>query len=197
MNLPLAKHFLGLNLADKDSLKAKFYAMYYAWERQRERLFTDYPDLLNFQTKNRISKLSVTYSTPDASAYSTDYIGEVMHKDLKNLISKQIYFSVLPYSSTHSSVTEQETIYVLFTCEGTPVLKHLSIENVKKTHALSLKSTLEVVFSCFGITDDYKLVGLNLDGLSINMDKHNGLKVLIQEKLPGLRLPNVSTTNLS
>ena len=36
---------------------------------KKERPFTDYPDLLNLQTKNGISKLCARYSTPDASAY--------------------------------------------------------------------------------------------------------------------------------
>ena len=78
--------------------------------------------MLNFQTKNGISKLSVSYSTPDASAYFADCIGKVMCEDLKKLISKANYFSVFSDGSTDSAATEQETIYVLFICEGTPAL---------------------------------------------------------------------------
>ena len=109
----------------------------------------------------------------------------IMCEYLQKLISKANYFSVLSDGSTDSAVTEQETIYVLFTCEGTPVLKYLSIENVKNVDAAGLKSTLEVAFDCFGITPCYdKLVGLNLDGASINMGKHNGLNVLVQDEAP-------------
>ena len=146
MNSPLAKSFLRLNPADKDSLRAKFNTTYYILKK--ERAFTDCPDLLNFQTKNGISKLSVSYSTPDASAYFADYVGKVMCEDLKKLISKANYFSVLSDGSTNSAATEQETIYVLFICEGTPVLECLSIENVKNADAPGLKSTLEVAFNC-------------------------------------------------
>ena len=70
-----------LNPADKDSLWAKFNTTYYVLKK--ERLFTDYPDLLNLQTKNGISKLGANYSTPDTSAYLADYIGKVMREDLK------------------------------------------------------------------------------------------------------------------
>ena len=66
-------------------------------------------------------------------------LGKVMREDLKKLISKANYFSVLSDGSTDLAVTEQETIYVLFTCEGTPVVKYLSIENVKNVDARGLK----------------------------------------------------------
>ena len=81
MNSPLTKSFLRLSPADKDSLWAKFNTTYYVLKK--ERLFTDYPDLLNLQTKNGISKLGANYSTPDTSAYLADYIGKVMREDLK------------------------------------------------------------------------------------------------------------------
>ena len=87
--------------------------------------------------------------------------------------------------STDSAVTEQETIYVLFICEGKPVLKYLSIENAKNADAPDLKSTLEIAFNRFGITHYYdKFVGLNLDGASVNMGKYNGLNVLARDETP-------------
>ena len=132
------------------------------------------------QTKNGIIKLGARYSTLDASVYFAVYIGKVMHEDLKKLISKANYFSLLSNGSADSTVTEQKTIYFLFICEGTPVPKYLSIENVKNADAPGLKSTLEVAFNCFGITHYCdKLVGLNLVGVSINMGKHSGLNVLV------------------
>ena len=132
------------------------------------------------QTKNGIIKLGARYSTLDASVYFAVYIGKVMHEDLKKLISKANYFSLLSNGSADSTVTEQKTIYVLFICEGTPVPKYLSIENVKNADAPGLKSTLEVAFNCFGITHYCdKLVGLNLVGVNINMGKYNGLNALV------------------
>ena len=103
-----------------------------------------------------------------------------MREDLKNLIFKVSNVSVLSDGSTDSAVTEQEIIYALSVCEGTPVLKYLSIEDVKNADAPYLKLTLEVSFNRFGITHYYdKLIGLNLDGASVNMGKHNGLNVLV------------------
>ena len=55
---------------------------------KRERLFTEYPDLLNLQNKNRIIKFGVSNSAPGASGYFADYIGKVILEDLKKLVSK-------------------------------------------------------------------------------------------------------------
>ena len=60
--------------------------MYYVLKKERP--LTDYPDILNLQTKSRISKLGASYSTPDACAYFADYIGKVIREDLKKLIFK-------------------------------------------------------------------------------------------------------------
>ena len=145
MNSPPAKSFLNLNPADKDPLRVKFSTTYYILKKERP--FTDYPDLLNLQTRNGISKLGHSYLTPDAAAYFADYIGKVMREDLQELICKANYFSVLSDGSTNSSVSEQETIYILSICEGTPVLKYRTIESVKKADAHGLKATLETVFN--------------------------------------------------
>ena len=107
-----------------------------------------------------------------------------MREALKKLIFKANYFSVLSNRSTDSAVTEQETIYVLFICEDTPVRKYLSIKNAKNADAPDLKSNLEILFNRFGITHYYnKLVGLNLDGVSVNMGKHNDLNVLVRDEV--------------
>ena len=183
MNSPLAKSFLRLNPADKDSLGEKFNTTYYVLKKERP--LTDYSDIPNLETKNGISKLGASYSTPDACAYFADYIGKVMREDLKKLIFKANYFSELSHGSTDSAVTEQETIYVPFICEGKPVLKYLSIENAKNADAPDPKSTLEIAFNRFGNTHYYdKLVGLNLEGASVNMGKYNGLNVLVRDEAP-------------
>ena len=80
MNSPLAKGFLRLNPADKDSLGEKVNATYYVLKKETP--LTDYSDIPILQNKNRISKLGGSHSTPDACAYFADYIGKLMRKDL-------------------------------------------------------------------------------------------------------------------
>ena len=144
MNSQIAKSFLRLNPADKNSLRVKFNTTYYVIKKERP--FTDYPDLLKLQAKNEIENFSSSYGNADASAYFGDYIGKVLHEDLKKIISKSNYYSVLSDSSTDLSVTEQETIYIFFICGGVPVLKYFSIASVKVADSAGLKETLEKAF---------------------------------------------------
>ena len=181
MNSQIAKSFLRLNPADKNSQQVKFNTTYYIIKKERP--FTDYPDLLKLQAKNRIENFGSSYGNADASAYFGDFIGKVLREDLKNLISKSNYYSVLSDGSTDSSVTEQETIYILFICGGVPVLKYFSIESVKVADSAGLKETLEKAFLRFGFKNYYdKLVGLNLDGASVNMGRMNGLGKLVRDE---------------
>ena len=46
----------------------------------------------------------------------------------------------------HLLVNKKQFIY-FFICEGTPVLKYLSIESVKKADAHGLKARLETAFN--------------------------------------------------
>ena len=66
------KKFFEAESSSQGFLTSKSNTLYYVLTKERQ--FTDYPDLLNLQTKNGMSKLGVSYSTPDASAYFADYI---------------------------------------------------------------------------------------------------------------------------
>ena len=116
------------------------------------------------QAKNRIENFGSSYGNADPSAYFGDFIGKVLCEDLKNLISKSNYYSVLSGGSTDSSVREQETIYILFICGGISTLKYFSIESVKVADSAGVKEMLEKAFLRFGFKNYYgKLVGLYLD----------------------------------
>ena len=108
---------------------------------------------------------------------------------MKNLISKSNCYSVLSDINTDSSVTRQETIHIVFICEGVPVLKYFSIETKKVADSAGLEETLEKAFLRFGFKNYYdKLVGLNLDGASVNMGRMNGLGKLIRDEAPWVEI---------
>ena len=135
--------------------------------------------------KNGIENFGSSYGNANASAYFGYYIGKVLHEDLKNLISKSNYYLVLSDSSTDSSLTEQETIYILFIGGGVPALKYFSIESVKVADSVGLEEFLENAFLRFGFKNYYnKLVGLNLDGASVNIGRMNGLGKLVRDEAP-------------
>ena len=147
MNLPLTKSFLRLNPADKDSLQAKFNTTYFILKKERP--FTDYPDLLNLYTKNGISKLGVSYSTPDGCAYFADSIGKVMRECLKKLIFKANCFSVLSDGSTDSAATEQEKLMFFLSVrvhlywnisvsKMSRMLMHLAVNQPRRLRSITL-----------------------------------------------------------
>ena len=151
MNSQIAKSFLRLNPADKNSLRLKFSTTYYVIKKERP--FTDYPDLLKLQAKNGIENFGSSNGNADASAYF------------------------------------QETTYILFICGGIPVFKYFSIESVKVANSAGLKETLEKDFLRFGFKNYYdKLVGLNLDGASVNMARMNGLGKLVRNEAPWVEI---------
>ena len=78
MNLQIAKSFLRLNPADKNSPRVKFNTTYYVIKKERP--FTDYPDLLKLQAKNGIENFGSSYGNADANAYFGDYIGKVLKR---------------------------------------------------------------------------------------------------------------------
>ena len=186
MNSQIAKKFFEIKPC-WHSLQVKFNTTYYV--TKKERPFTDYPDLLELQAKKGIENFGSSYGHADASAHFGYYIGKVLCENLKNLISKSNYYSVLSEGSTDSSETEQETIYILFICGGIPVLKYFSIESVKVADSAGLKETLEKAFLRFGFKNYYnKLVGLNLDGAIVNMGRMNGLGKLTRDEAPWVKI---------
>ena len=102
---------------------------------------------------------------------------------MKNLISKSNYYLVLSDSSTDSSLTEQETIYIPFIGRDVPALKYFSIESVKVVDSVGLEEFLEKAFLRFGFKNyNDKLVGLNLVGAGVNMGRMNGLGKLVRDE---------------
>ena len=96
---------------------------------------------------------------------------------------------MLNNGSTDSGAIEQELIYVLILNEGIPALKYFSLESVSNADAEGIKKTIKTAFVCFWISNfKSHLLGLNVDGASINMGIHQGLGTLIKQVAPWLTL---------
>ena len=93
------------------------------------------------------------------------------------------YYSVLSDGSTDSAVIEQELVYVLYLSkDGVPIVKYLSIESAENDDASGLKNCITNAFQRFGITRFSEwLLGLNVDGASVNTGIHKGLREKIEE----------------
>lgn len=172
---------------ERASLRIKFNAAYYL--AKKERLFSDYPDLLTLHTKNDVIQVGKAYITDRACALFTDYIGAVTKESVAKDIVNARYYSVLSDGSTDSAVIEEELVYVLYLKEGTPKVKYLSIERPENADADGIKQCITKAFERFGIMDfSKKLLGLNLDGAAVNMGIHNGLGRQIKSQSPWLEV---------
>ena len=191
-NSAIGRSLSKLRESDREGLRVKINTIYHLIKNERP--YSDYPKLLELQTKNMVPELQkrkvfLSYATDDAGALFGDYIGKSMMQTLKDDISKINYYSVLTDGSTDSSVTEQEAIYVLFLHDGRPKVRYFSIENVKHADAPGLLASIQEAFSRFGISRlENRIVGLNADGASVNMGLLNGLGKLVKEKAPWLEL---------
>ena len=117
MASPIAKCFLKLSTQDRAGLKVKINTVYHIIKNERP--YTDYPKLLELQSKNHVpellnAKTKKSYATDDTGALFGDFIGKFTLERLKKDLSKVHYYSVLTDGSTDSSVTEQEAMYILF-----------------------------------------------------------------------------------
>ena len=179
-NTPIGRGLRKMHEKDKESLIIKFNTAYYL--AKKERPFSDYEDLLKLQIKNKVPGIKMNYKNERTAAIFTDYIGSVIQDSLKKDLSDCFYFSCLNDGSTDSSTIEQEMVYVLFLQEGTPVVKYLSVESVKSADANGIKESLEEAFKRVGIEDfTSRLLGLNVDGASVNTGIHHSVSALLKK----------------
>ena len=104
-----------------------------------------------------------------------------LQKDLANAH----YFCILSDGSTDSSVIEEELVYLLFLKSGKPLLKFFLIEPANNTNAEGIIECVKTAFEWIGILGFQKrIIGLNVDGASVNTEVHNGVAVLMQADSP-------------
>ena len=108
-----------------------------------------------------------------------------LQKDLANAQ----YFYILSDSSTDSRVIEEKLVYLLFLKSGKLFLKFLSVEPANNTNAEGIIECIKTAFEQIGILDFQKrIMGLNVDGASVNTGVHNSVGVLMQADLPWLQV---------
>ena len=160
--------------------------MYYLLKRERP--LVDYPELLKLHQKNKGPEIGTSYKTDRAAADFSQSIVDTYHQELIENVSKAQYFSTLNDGSSDTSISVKELVYVLFLEERFPKIKFVSIENVKHANAEGILDCIKGSFHRLGITDIYKrIVGLNVDGASVNTGKFTGLGARMKKKHHGLK----------
>ena len=150
---------------------------------KKERLFSGYLDLFEMQKKNVFQITGKAYLTDQKCGEFTVYISKSIKLKLTDSLATCNYYSCLNDGSTDSSVTDEEVVFALILKKGTPAIKYLSIEPLKIADAPTILQSIEDAFERIrnkSFTD--KLVGINVNGASVNLGKHTGLGKLVQEK---------------
>ena len=172
---------------DRDHLTTKFNCVYYLLKRERP--FVDYPELLRLHLKNKGPDIGESYRNDRAAADFSQIIANTYHQELVENMTKARYYSILNDSSSDTSITEKELVYVLFLEDGTPRIKYASIEDVKNANSEGILDCIKESFHRLGITDIYKkIVGLNVDGASVNTGEFNGLGAKMKAMAPWLEV---------
>ena len=145
------------------------------------------------QEKDKASlrvKFNMAYYLAKRERPFTDYIGAVTKETFAKDFANARYYSILSDGSTDSAVIEQEIVYVLYLSSGgIPAVKYFSIESAENGDADGLKECIISAFNRFGITNfSDRLLGLNVDGASVNTGIHKGLGAKIKEEASWLQV---------
>ena len=71
----------------------------------------------------------------------------------------------------------------MFLCEGTPTVKYFSVKLVKMADAAGIIESIETIFNRFGITSfTDRVLGLNVDGVSVKVGVHRGVGTQLMKK---------------
>ena len=149
---------------------------------------------MSLHEDNRV-KVGTSYLNDRAATNFTYHIAEVTCESLQKDVAIANFYSVFNDGSTDSGIivkwSMSQLVYVLFLREGISSLKYFNMESVSNADVEIKKETIRTVFTCFGISNfTSSLLGLNVDGASVNMGVHWGLGTLIKQEAPWLSLVN-------
>ena len=180
---PIGKGSKRMCTDDKKALVIQFSTAYYL--SKIERPFSNYHELLELQEKSGVRDIEKAYLTDKKYAEFTKNIAHVIRTELDNDLQNCNYIMPLNDESTGSSITEQEVIHVLYLKDAVLAVKYLSIETLNVANAPGKLASIEDAFkrvSCRDFMD--KLVGINVDGVSVNLGRHKGVGTLLKENSP-------------
>ncbi len=112
------------------------------------------------------------------------YIAEVQRKTILNTYNGAAFLSIITDGTTDSSITETEMVYCRSAIHGkihTTFIGVTSVERGSGAHLLGAVSS--IMDGQFGESWRGKVVGLGVDGASVNTGKHNGLIALMKREL--------------
>ena len=141
---------------DLETLRVSFNSANYLVKQQQS--FSDNPNLFFLQQKYGVKNFK-SHVTDQAATEFTDHIEKVSKDELIETIKKSKYFSLLTDGSTYSAMIEEEVIYLLFSKDGKPEVKFVSIKVPSHTTAEGLNETMISAFKRIGMSEFHTTSG--------------------------------------
>ena len=172
---------------DLEKTKKKFETAYFI--AKEELPLSKFPKILNLEEMHGV-ELGEAYRNEITGALMIDYIGKSFARDVKLLIDKSSFFSILIAGSTDASVVEKEAIFIL-TFEPVPPgseeieikTTFIDLADLKAGDSHSVLNCIKKSFNDIGIENIFdKLVGFGSDGASVNSGKKEGIITLLQNE---------------
>ncbi|KAG1649403.1 Zinc finger protein 862 [Nymphon striatum] len=135
--------------------------------------------------------LGKTYRNETSCRTFTKYIAESAKQDLTGQISKTNFFSITSDSSTDSSYTEQEIVFVRFVIGGKIYTEFAGITSPKSPDAEGIFNSIMESLSHVKVTESTitdKLVGFGCDGASVMVGKKGGVATFFKNLQPSVTI---------
>lgn len=184
---PIGKSLKKMDEKELEKRKFQFVTAFYI--AQQELPFSHFEPLLALQDKNFNANLCSNYANNKQCKYFIEYIAEIQRNEIAELLKKNNFFSTLNDSSTDSSVSEQEVVYVKTLNENyEPVTKFLAVKKLSGGDATSIKQAVINSIENDGDCSDWRdrLVCCTVDGASVMTGRLNGMVKQVQEEVPHL-----------
>ena len=152
-----------------------------------EKPFTDFPYLIDLENKNG-AQCGENYKNNKAARNFAMEIAATYQDDLKDLLNKAPYFSVMTDSSTDKSDLEKEIVMVRLMMNNYPKIYCMGLIDLKSAKADGILQAIDAAFAMYGFDLTYrrKLVGFGADGASVNLGCRRSVSTLLQEDCPWL-----------
>ena len=175
-----------MNIKDFELTKKKFEVAYFIAKEELQ--LSLFPKLLNLWERHGV-ELGTAYWNHNYAGKIIDYISEELANDLKVALTNANFYSVLTDGSIDAFITEKEATFTIH-FDPSPIgedyvkicTSYLDLADLKNANSRWVIGAINDSFKSIGI-DTYmdKLVEFGSDGASVNREKKEGVKTLLQE----------------
>ena len=143
----------------------------------------------DFVWQCQLDKAKATYINDKSARSFTQVRAETERANMKRVIERNKFASILSDGATDCSVTENEIVYVRVCERGVVSVKFMCCMATEKADAKGILNALKRAVESIGLEWEEllkKLVALGSDGASVMMGARKGVAALLKEKNPSI-----------